>query len=227
MRSNEAQRAPRAKHPKVPPGLRARLALAIATGLAIVVISVGGAIGQAQDRLNHAGLVIRGQDSELTYAYVEFSEAEISGLELLERSGVPVVTVGFGGLGEGVCAIGGQGCSVTACQRRLCQGPRADDPFWQAFRQQAPGDWRPQLLGASSTLVADGDIDGWSWTGDEANLPAVTLAEIKELASQSGDVAADEPIAIDWSAYAGAGLILAAIGGGAFVLSRRAPRRVL
>lgn len=202
----------------------------IALVLVVVALLLGGSIGQAQDRedANHAGLVIRDQGGTLTYAYVAFSEPEISGLELLERSGVPVVTVGFGGLGEGVCAIGSQGCSVSECRRRLCQGPRADDPFWQAFRQHAPGDWRPLPLGASSTMVKDGDINGWSWTGSAANLPAVTLEEIALRAGQAGVVAvADEPIEIDWPAYAGAAVILAAIAGGALVLRRRAPRHAL
>jgi hypothetical protein len=202
----------------------------IAVVLVAVALLLGGSIGQAQERdeANHAGLVIRDQAGALTYAYVAFSEPEISGLELLERSGVPVVTVGFGGLGEGVCAIGGQGCSVNECRRRLCQGPRADDPFWQAFRQHAPGDWRPLLLGASSTMVKDGDVNGWSWTGSAANLPAVTMEEIAHRAGPPGAAAvADGPIEIDWRAYAGAAVILAAIGGGALVLSRRAPRHAL
>lgn len=220
-----------AKHHEVPLGLNmscshlSSIQVQIAVVLAVVALLLGGATGYGQDGegLNHAGLVIRDQAGALTYAYVAFSEPAISGLELLERSGVPVVTVGFGGLGEGVCAIGNQGCSIAECQRRLCQGPRADDPFWQAFRQHAAGEWQPHLLGASSAVVEDGDIDGWSWTGDEANLPAVTLAEITVRANTSRLAAvSSQPIAIDWAAYAGAAVILAAIGGSAFVLSRRA-----
>ena len=202
----------------------------IAVVLVVVALLLGGSVGQAQERdeAHHAGLVIRDQAGALTYAYVAFSEPEISGLELLERSGVPVVTVGFGGLGEGVCAIGGQGCSVSECRRRLCQGPRADDPFWQAFRQHAPGDWRPLLLGASSTMVKDGDMIGWSWTGGAASLPAVMLDEIALRAGQAGVVAVtEEPIEIDWPTYAGAAVILAAIGGGALILRWRAPRHAL
>ena len=148
-------------------------------------------------------------------------------MELLERSGVPVVTVSFGGLGEAVCAIQDEGCSVGECQRRLCQGPRPDDPFWQSFRQHAPGDWRPQLLGASSATVRDGDITGWSWTNGEANLPAITLDEIATRAATSGGTDPGSAVAaLDWPAYAGAGIILAAIGGGALILRwRQSPSR--
>ena len=85
--------------------------------VAIVLIMfaalLGGLNGQAQEGEHHAGLVIRDQQGELSYAYVAFSEPEISGLELLKRSGAAVVTVGFGGLGEGVCSIQNAGCDVA------------------------------------------------------------------------------------------------------------------
>ncbi|MBA2519505.1 MAG: hypothetical protein H0V24_07550 [Chloroflexia bacterium] len=194
--------------------------------LLLLFLAFGMRTSIAEEELNHAGLVVRDQAGELAYAYVAFAEAEISSLELLERSRLPVVTVGFGGLGEAVCAIGGDGCGVSECRRRLCQGPGPDDPFWQAFRQHTPGDWRWQMLGASSSLVRDGDIDGWSWTSGEANLPALTLAEIAGLAAaQAAPAPAVEPAAIDWQLYAGAGGILVAIGSGAFLLGRRAGQR--
>jgi hypothetical protein len=33
-------------------------------------------------------------------------------------------------------------------------------------------------LGASSTKVRDGDIDAWSWTGRDANIPALTMEDV-------------------------------------------------
>ncbi len=198
----------------------------VAIVLLMFAALLGGLNGQAQEGEHHAGLVIRDQQGELSYAYVAFSEPEISGLELLKRSGAAVVTVGFGGLGEGVCSIQNAGCDVTECQRRLCQGPRADDPFWQSFRQQAPGDWRTHMLGASMARVKDGEIHGWSWTGTEPNLPAVTLEEIATLAETAGIVApAAPPMTIVWPRYVGAGLILAGIGASAVGLSRRQAAR--
>lgn len=200
--------------------------------LALAVL-LGGAAGLAQEVVepeHRAGLVIRDQQGALSYALVRFAEPELSGMELLKRSGATVVTVSFGGLGEAVCSIQSDGCDVAECQRRLCQGPRADDPFWQSFRQVAPGDWRSQMLGASAARVRDGEVHGWSWTGTVPNLPAVTLDEIAALAETAGIVApAGAPVALDWPRYAGAGLILAAIAGGAVTLSRwqaaRSPAR--
>jgi hypothetical protein len=129
----------------------------------------------------YAGLVIRHGDGRITYAYIPL-ENEITGIELLRQSGVSMVTVGFGGLGEGVCSIDGTGCGVGECRKRLCQEGGADAPYWRYFRLSKTGVWKPMLLGASGSIVMPGDLDGWSWTADEPNLPAVSIAEIPRLA---------------------------------------------
>jgi energy-coupling factor transport system permease protein len=138
----------------------------------------------AGDDLNQAGLVVRDAEGRITYAWVPFAEEEISGIELLKRSGIPVVTVGFGALGEGVCSIGGQGCGVAECRRTVCQGSSASAPFWQYFRQNPdnPAEWTWLVLGASATDVRDGDVFGWSWTADEPGLPPLPAPEIAALA---------------------------------------------
>jgi hypothetical protein len=192
--------------------------------------------------LHRAGLVVRHGDGRLTYAYVTFREESISSIDLLQRSGIPLVTVSFGGLGEGVCSLEGDGCGVGECRRRVCQGPRTDDPYWQFFRQEAPGEWRWRNLGPSATRVHDGDIDGWSWTGEEPGLPAVTLSELATIMGidESAIAARGEPFALvsthappgsstarvarfdrDWPTYATGMGILLAIGVGAIVVVRR------
>src|SRR5215204_4636081 len=132
-----------------------------AIALTILVIALLAALidgrpaaGQAE---NHAGLVVRHGDGRITYAYVAFPEETISGIELLERSGISVVTVSFGGLGEGVCSVEEEGCRASECRQRVCQGPGDESPYWRYFRQAAPGDWQALVLGGSSTKVHDGD----------------------------------------------------------------------
>jgi hypothetical protein len=148
----------------------------------LFVVALVSPIAVESQSLNHAGLVVRHSDGRLIYAYIAFIEDEISGVELLRRSGISLVTVGFGGLGEGVCTIDGEGCPASDCRTRVCQGSGPDAPFWQYFRQRSPGDWQPLSLGASSTKVRDGDIDGWSWTGHDANIPSLTMDDIVNLA---------------------------------------------
>src|ERR671913_2259864 len=149
----------------------------------------------ADEELHHAGLVVRDAEGRITYAWVPFAEEAIDGIDLLRRSGLPVVTVGFGALGDGVCSIAGQGCGVAECRRTVCQGSAADAPYWQYFRQE-PGDpavWTWQPLGASSSTVEDGDVFGWSWTAGDPALPALPPAEIARLAG-AVDGAASEPV---------------------------------
>jgi hypothetical protein len=149
----------------------------------------------ADEELHHAGLVVRDAEGRMTYAWVPFAEEEIDGIVLLRRSGIPVVTVGFGALGEGVCSIAGQGCGVAECRRTVCQGSAADAPYWQYFEQD-PGDpagWMWQPLGASSSKVEDGDVFGWSWTAGDPALPALPPAEIARLAG-AVDGAESEPV---------------------------------
>jgi hypothetical protein len=142
----------------------------------------------ADDELHHAGLVVRDAQGRTTYAWVPFAEEEIDGINLLHRSGIPVVTVGFGALGEGVCSIAGQGCGVSECRRTVCQGSAADAPYWQYFQQDPrdPTTWTWQPLGASSSTVEDGDVFGWSWTAGDPALPALSAEEIASLAG-AGD----------------------------------------
>src|SRR5215218_5105524 len=90
--------------------------------LLFVLLSFWGNSGSgfAQETPAYAGIVIRPGDGTITYAYVPLNEP-VSGIELLKQSGVSLVTVGFGGLGEGVCQIEETGCEIGSCRLRVCQ----------------------------------------------------------------------------------------------------------
>jgi hypothetical protein len=201
----------------------------------------------AGQELHHAGLVVRHGDGRTLYAYIAFPEAAISGVELLRRSGISLVTVGFGGLGEGVCTIDGEGCPASDCRKRVCQGSGEDAPYWQYFRQRSPGEWVALSLGASATKVRDGDIDGWSWTGHDPALPQLTIDEVARLAGVAATPAATlgntgqptpavrtvyppgmGPTATDHgqgtATYLAGGAALAVVGGAAIVAVRRRAR---
>ncbi len=146
--------------------------------------------GLAAEPLHYAGLLVYHGDGRVTYALVAFPEETISGIELLRRSGVELVTVSFGGLGEGVCQIDGEGCQPAECRRRLCQTGDPQSPFWHYLRQTAPGKWTVASLGASATKVRHGDIDGWVWAGAVPPLPALTIEDIARLAGVAGGLPA-------------------------------------
>lgn len=172
--------------------IRLWVLISLAALLAGVLLAPGPTLAKEP---HHAGLVVRDAEGRMTYAWVPFAEEKIDGIDLLRRSGIPVVTVGFGALGDGVCSIAGQGCGVAECRRTVCQGSTADAPYWQYFAQDPvdPSVWTWQPLGASSSRVEDGDVFGWSWTAGDPALPALPPAEI---ASRAGavDRSATEPV---------------------------------
>ncbi len=149
--------------------------------LLLVVVWGNSGTGAAQHSPSYAGIVIHPGDGTITYAYVPLDEP-ITGIELLRRSGISLVTIGFGGLGEGVCQIEETGCEIGPCRSRLCQTGDRDSPYWRYFQQDDTGEWIASPLGGGATRIEPGEVDGWSWSPDEANLPNVGIADIPRLA---------------------------------------------
>jgi len=79
-----------------------------------------------------------------------------------------LLTVEFGGLGEGVCKIEQTGCEIGPCRTRLCQG-RRDSPYG-AISSRRAGAWVASPLGGSATRIAP--ATAWMVVdADEALLP--------------------------------------------------------
>lgn len=106
---------------------------------------------------HQAGLVVTFGDRPSRLICVDFTEDSISGLELIKRSGIPLV-LGFGG--TAVCAIDGVGSSDPTKCFAPCNGGSCQ--YW-AYYQWSDGAWQYSPLGAAQRIVRDGDIDGWSW----------------------------------------------------------------
>lgn len=109
--------------------------------------------------LHHAGLVVTFGDRHSQMFCIEFAEDTISGLQLLQRSGLSLVTSN-GGQGAAVCAIDGQGNSdPTNCFASCTGGTCA---YW-AYYQLVNNAWKFSQTGSGQRAVHDGDIDGWAW----------------------------------------------------------------
>jgi hypothetical protein len=132
-----------------------------------------GTPGQAQSPLHRAGLVVQYADDSAETRCVEFDEPEITGYELLRRSGLPLV-IAPGSFGATVCKIGPQGCNYPSqscfCQ---CEDINATCVYWISF-VQVGGEWKYATLGASNTQVKDGDMQAWVWGAGKAEGATVT-----------------------------------------------------
>ncbi len=133
----------------------------IAVILAVLALQVSGdaGIGLLNARAqtpNRAGLVVRFGDGSFITHCVEFGESQISGYDVLMRSGLNAVAAFNSGQGAAVCAIEGTGCPVESCL--TCDTPN----YWSYWRF-VEGAWVYSPVGASAHTVYNGDVEGWSW----------------------------------------------------------------
>lgn len=139
---------------------------AAALSALVVCAAVAGLFAQADQveavGANRAAVIVTTQGGTVARC-VRFTTSSISGVDALRAAGFELVTAGFGGLGAGVCSIGGEGCPAASCF--TCQAPKS----WKYYRAPGgSGSWSYSELGASATTVSDGDVEGWIFTsGDQ------------------------------------------------------------
>jgi hypothetical protein len=160
-----------------------RLIRAVSAGALLLsaVIATWIALGNgraAAEQPNRAGLVVTFSDGSTASRCVEFAEGQISGAELLKRSGLPLVLWGTGA-GAAVCKIADEGCdNPNDC---FCRCHGSDCRYW-AYYALEDGQWRYASAGASARKVHDGDVDGWAWgagkIGEGATPALLTFDEI-------------------------------------------------
>ena len=121
---------------------------------------------------NRVGLVVYLGDGNLVTRCVEFSEAEISGYDVLERAGLQVARRAEG-MGSIVCSIQGVGCPVEDC---FCQCKGSTCTYW-SYWHLVGEQWSYSTLGADVQRVRSGDVEGWNW-GEEEAPPLVPFDQI-------------------------------------------------
>jgi hypothetical protein len=160
--------------------IRIMTAAVILIAALVIAPETTGAAGSSR-----AGLIVAHGDGRLAYALVTFDGDSITGADLVERSGLSVTEVNFGGLGVAVCSIDATGCNIGECRKRLCQGPKPDDPYWQYFIESGSGAWQVAALGISGDSVPDGGVRALIWSAGTPQFPAPS---IDDLAAKSGPV---------------------------------------
>jgi hypothetical protein len=127
---------------------------------------------------NQAALIIRYADGSTSTHCIDLDQEPITGLELLQRSGVDLVYAGGNG-GAQICKIGPDGCDNPANCFCQCQG--TDCLYW-SYWHLVDGMWQYAVAGASLYRIQPGAVDGWVWgigTPSQApEPPPVTFADI-------------------------------------------------
>ena len=109
----------------------------------------------AHAAIHHAALVIQHASGSVITRCVAFAEDQITGLQLVERSGVQYEAQNFGSIGGAMCQLDREPSTVPP-------GCFGSGPYWQYFHRQGGG-WQTSAFGASSSVLHDGDMDGWRY----------------------------------------------------------------
>lgn len=146
--------------------------------LLLLALGAASAWASAGD-VNQAALVIVHGDGSVVTRCVAFEESQISGFDLLQRSGLDI-NLEASTMGATICRLDGEGCTFPA-QSCFCQCEGSSCRYWSYWRW-ADGEWRYSQQGASNSTVLPGSIDGWVWGAgavDQASPPpALTFADV-------------------------------------------------
>ena len=102
-----------------------------------------------------AGIAVFPGDGSVYTACVSFSESSTSGLELLERTGLPLATATNPTQGTAVCKIGDVGDPSNDCFGSMPN-------YWSYWRMGENG-WEYSVVGAAQSQVEQGGTYAWSW----------------------------------------------------------------
>ena len=149
----------------------------------------------------HRAAVIVDTGTSVKSVCVRFREDAISGADALARARVEPVFHGFSGKGAAVCALCGVGCPAGDS----CLTCDPEGRFWSYSRAPAgTGALRASGVGASSTTVRDGDVEGWRW-GLGGSPPFATVEAVCGEAAPASSPASGTPPPVPAPAVAPAG----------------------
>jgi hypothetical protein len=158
---------------------RTRLLRLVVSVLALLLFSSTSAFAATpSSHLNGAGLVIKHGDGSVLYFYVQFTESQITGEQLIERAGVQLDITPYAGIGTGVCMIDHESCPSTNC---FCKSFAVPSVFWRYHSLNTDGKWVFRASGPTQRIVHDGDVDGWSWSSEDGDLPVTSIDAIAKL----------------------------------------------
>lgn len=172
---------------------------AILVSVASLIALFGTAVTQA-DGPNQVGLVVLHGDGNVVTRCIEFEENEISGYDVLDRSGMDLNVEPSGGMGVAICRVDNEGCTFPQeacfCQ---CTGGGSSCVYWSYWHLNSDS-WQYSGVGASNHFVSHGDVEGWVWglgtITEAAPPPVIPFDEICALPTSTPtptDTATPEP----------------------------------
>jgi hypothetical protein len=144
--------------------------------LVLLALTWSGLPGAATaDEPNQAALAILFPEGRTETRCIAFEEDTISGADLLDRSGLNVITDASSGMGITVCRVEGIGCAYPA-ENCFCQCMTGSGcAYWNYYyRDPGESDWTYSPLGALLREIGSGSVEAWVW-GDGHTPPSADL----------------------------------------------------
>ncbi len=141
--------------------------------LGVLALALAGGVRAEQP--SRAGLVVVYAPDDVRTSCVTFDAAEVTGLELLQRSGLAIIQAGTTGVGDTVCKIDAVGCDFPG-EHCFCQCLSTPCTFWSYWYWQ-DGEWTFSQRGAALRRVSDGAVDAWVWGDGQTPPPAIDAAD--------------------------------------------------
>lgn len=152
---------------------------------------VGGGCARAARAAgtHRAGVVVEFGNGDAREFCVSFADDSISGLEALRRTGLPLVYQDYGGSAVTVCKIDDEGCDYprVPCFCECARAGARDCTFWGYYRlSRATGAWEFAESGPGSTIVRDGDLNGWRWGRHQGGASPPASTSLARVCARAG-----------------------------------------
>lgn len=179
--------------------IRRSATAALVCAAVLVPVGLGAPSACAGEDARAALVVDSGQ--RVRSLCVELLDGSVSGIELIElaaeQHGLDYA-LGFGG--AAVCRLDGVGVDGGDC---FAEFPL----FWGYWRGDGSGGWEWSSVGAGSTTVEPGDVEGWSWGegADGQTHPAPPETAFEDACPEQGPSPEPSPAGEDGGGGAGGG----------------------
>jgi hypothetical protein len=164
-----------------------RSGICLSIAIFVCAFALGAGSGAHAQQPNRVGLVVVHGDGSTITRCIAFNESEISGYDVLQRSGLEIVAAQDSGMGAAICAIDGEGCPVSDCFCE-CKGTCI---YWSYWHLEG-GDWVYSQVGTSVYKAHNGDVEGWRW-GEGDPLPVISFDQICAPPATDTPVPTDTP----------------------------------
>jgi hypothetical protein len=163
---------------------RTTLGLLTTCSLLIVALISGAYSDQALAQgAQRVGLVVKFSNGNVFTDCIDYTGSGMTGEDVLDASGLPIVKDFSYGLGAAICKIRRDGCDYPQ-EHCFCECAGATCDYWAYYHlDQQENEWVYSGRGVSGHTVQPGDVEGWAWGdgefgGSEVEPPLISFEEL-------------------------------------------------